>query len=74
MKAVVQRVSSAKVIGKIYFYNVSIITGSVMFTLRKQPNDFIYLVNGEEVSSIGKGVLALIGMTKSDSEKDVHYM
>lgn len=34
----------------------------------------LFLVDGEEISSIGRGVLALIGMTRGDSEKDVHYM
>jgi D-tyrosyl-tRNA(Tyr) deacylase len=45
MRAVVQRVLSAKV-----------------------------LVDGKEVSSIGKGILVLLGIAKDDGEEDISYM
>lgn len=33
-----------------------------------------FTVEGKEVSSIGKGILAFIGLTKTDTVKDVEAM
>lgn len=34
----------------------------------------LILVNGEEISSIGRGICALVGLSRDDTEKEVDYM
>jgi D-Tyr-tRNAtyr deacylase len=34
----------------------------------------MFSVDGTEVSSIGKGVLAFVGISVNDTEKDAEYM
>ena len=45
-------------------------------SLKKQFVDYVfkYLVDNEVISSIGKGLCVLIGISKNDSKKDMDYM
>lgn len=65
MKALIQRVTSAKVTGNF--------DGN---TLIKEVNDFSceILVGDELISSIGRGFCVLIGLSHDDTIKDVEYM
>ena len=59
MRVVVQRVSRASVSGK-FECNHSIVK--------------IFLVNGEIVSAIGRGLCLLVGLERDDTVEDLAYM
>lgn len=64
MKAVIQRVSSAKVVGKLdrrYFIDV-------------QQEFYLLSVNEELISTIGRGLCILVGIHQNDSISDVNYL
>lgn len=37
-------------------------------------NNLLFAVEGEVISSIGKGLCVLIGISKDDTTKDMEYM
>lgn len=64
MKAVIQRVSSAKVHGKDWNANRKNII----------VLNYFILVNEELISSIGRGLCILVGIHQEDTQKDVDYL
>ncbi|KAH8414143.1 hypothetical protein KR222_009203 [Zaprionus bogoriensis] len=63
MRAVIQRVSAAKVMGK-----------QCVSFLPCQYNCAAFTVLGELISSIGPGLCVLVGIKTSDTEADVDYL
>lgn len=37
-------------------------------------NDFLFIVNDELISSIGRGLLLLVGISRTDTKDDLDYM
>lgn len=72
MKAVVQRVIKANVTGKTLKYE-SVLSLNFNASMRN-CNYFLLAVEGEVISSIGKGLCVLIGISKDDTKKDMEYM
>jgi D-Tyr-tRNAtyr deacylase len=71
MKAIVQRVMKASVIGK------TLNSESDIFAMYNCVMSYIYLllaVEDEVISSIGKGLCVLIGISKDDTKRDMEYM
>jgi D-Tyr-tRNAtyr deacylase len=66
MKAIVQRVRHAKVVGEK-------LTNSFLYhSLTMDLN--ISLVDNQEVSSIGPGICVLLGISKDDTRQDLDWM
>lgn len=75
MKAVIQRVLNANVTGILdeLKYNCLIVWWTVATALYVNHLSLIS-VDGEVISSIGKGLCILIGISRDDTEKDIDYM
>lgn len=70
MKALIQRVTTAKVTGYIdqaYFNSLSAILSFFKY-------NFSSTVNDELVSSIGRGLCVLVGISQHDTKNEVDYM
>ena len=77
MRAVVQRVSSAKVEASLtLLFTVPFKASAEAFPI--QPADaglhWLVQVDGEAVGSIGKGLLVFVGLKANDTEKDIEYL
>lgn len=70
MKALIQRVTTAKVTGNVIcaFFNSA---NAIWIIFSSQC---LFTVNDELVSSIGRGLCVLVGISKDDTKAEVDYM
>lgn len=68
MKALIQRVTNAKVTGKLVLARPMIHSYTFKWIF------IIISVNDELVSNIGRGLCVLIGISQDDTKNEVNYM
>lgn len=74
MKALIQRVTTAKVTGNDISDSLNEYWPRKIFYIVFRALHLRYTVNDELISSIGRGLCVLIGISHDDTIKDVEYM